>query len=242
MEPVIGDFPGLVICGQDVLLDVLSGYLTRHPSGGQALRRYVGSFDGLFSLYKGKNMLATAHLWDGDSGEYNLPFVRRLIPGIPTVLVNIAWRMQGFYVAKGNPKAIVNWSDLMRSDVRFINREKGCGTRVLLDEQLRRLQLSGRTIRGYEGEEFSHLAVASAVARREADVGLGSEKAALQVQGIDFVPLQKERYDLVVKKDDLTNPLVQGVLEILRSREFQEEARGMGGYDITTMGEIVAEV
>lgn len=232
----------LVICGQDVLLDILARHLERHPNGARALRHHVGSFSGLLALYQGKAHLVSSHLWDGDKEIYNTTYVRYILAGIPAVIVHLACRMQGFYTAKGNPKGIKAWQDLMRPDVVMINREKGCGTRVLLDEQIRRLGMDRRQISGYEREENSHLAVASAVSRGEADVALGHEKASLQVRGIDFVPLQKERYELVIKKEDMDKIPFQAVIEILQSREFKNELQGLGDYDLTELGEIVAEV
>lgn len=234
--------PRLVICGQDVLLDILARHLSRHPKGTYALRHHVGSFTGLLALYQGKAHLSSAHLWDGDNDVYNLTYVRYILCGIPAVIVHLACRMQGFYVAKGNPKEIMTWQDLMRPDVVLINREKGCGTRVLLDEQIRRLEMDRGQIRGYEREENSHLAVASAVSRGEADVAIGNEKASLQVRGVDFVPLQKERYELVILKEDLELPPFQAVIEILQSREFKNELQGLGDYDLTELGNIVASV
>jgi putative molybdopterin biosynthesis protein len=150
--------------------------------------------------------------------------------------------MQGFYVAQGNPKGIRKWQDLIRPGIRFINREKGSGTRVLLNEQFRLLGLDTRQINGYEKEELSHLAVASAVARGEADVSLGTEKVSLQVRGIDFIPLQKERYELVIKREDADKPQFKAVIEILQSQEFKKELQGLGDYDLTDTGKIIAEV
>ena len=154
----------------------------------------------------------------------------------------MACRMQGFYVAKGNPKNILAWQDLTRPDVTFINREKGSGTRVLLDEKLRLLDIARHSIRGYEMEELSHLAIASTVARGEADVGMGNEKVSMQVREVSFVPLQKERYELVIKKEDLYKPYIQATLEILQSEDFKKELHGLGDYDVSETGKVVAEV
>ncbi|MHC6178750.1 substrate-binding domain-containing protein [Clostridium sp. JNZ X4-2] len=231
-----------VICGQDVLLDILSRYIEMYWPGIRIFRSYVGSYNGLLGLYMGNVQVATAHLWDGDSGEYNIPFVRRLIPGIPTVVIHLACRIQGFYAAKGNPKNIQGWEDFKRPDINLINREKGCGTRILLDEHLRLLKIKGRDIRGYNNECLSHLAVASTVARGAADVGLGNEKTGLQVENIDFIPLQKERYELVIKKEDMDNPPFKSIIEILQSGKFKQELSGIGGYDLTETGNIIAEL
>jgi putative molybdopterin biosynthesis protein len=231
-----------VICGQDVMLDILSRYLQLHPNGVPALRSYVGSYHGLYSLYNGYVQIATAHLWDGDSGQYNIPYVRRMLPGIPTVIIHLARRVQGLYVAKGNPKGFKDWEDFRRSDINMINREKGSGTRILLDEQLRKLGIASADIQGYKRESTSHLAIASTIARGEADVGMGNEKTSQQVKEIDFIPLQVERYELVIKKEDQHKPPFEAVLEILRSREFRNELEGIGGYDLQEIGKIVAEI
>ncbi|MDD3365352.1 MAG: helix-turn-helix transcriptional regulator [Syntrophomonas sp.] len=234
--------PGLIICGQDIILDILARHLESSINKLQTFRYNVGSFTGLSTLYQGKADMVGIHLWDGDTGEYNISYVRHLLPSIPTVIIHLAIRMQGFYVLRGNPKNIQEWQDLIRPGIRFINREKGCGTRVLLDEQLRRLKLSSQAINGYKREEHSHLAVASAVVRGEADVALGNEKASLQVRGVDFIPLQKERYELVIKKESMEKPQFQAVMEILQSREFKAELQGLGDYDLTETGRIIAEL
>ncbi|MBP2664822.1 MAG: binding domain, excisionase family, partial [Firmicutes bacterium] len=199
-----------IICGQDVILDVLSNYL--RLNGVSALRAYIGSYDSLISLYQGKVQVTAAHLWDGDTDQYNIPYVRRLLPGIPAVIIHLTCRMQGFYVAKGNPKNINTWSDFAREDVTMINREKGAGSRVLLDENLRLLGISGMQINGYINETSSHLTVASAVSSGEVDVAVGNEKIAKQVDNIEFIPIKKERYQLIIKKDDLNTYEVMTML------------------------------
>lgn len=230
---------GMVICGLDVILDVLTRHLENRSNGIRSFRQHVGSFFGLSELYQGNADLVGIHLWDGDTEVYNIPYVRRLLPGIATVIIHLAIRMQGFYVAHGNPLNIQTWQDLTRSDIRFINREKGCGTRVLLDEQLRRLEIDRRLINGYEREEFSHLAVASVVARGEADVALGIQKASMQVRGIDFVPLHKESYELVLRKEDLEKSEFQMVLKVIQSPAFKLELKGLGDYDLAETGKIM---
>lgn len=241
LKSQIDSASGLVICGQDAVLDILSRYLEVHPKGVRALRSYVGSYNGLYELYNGTAQIATAHLWDGDSGEYNIPYVRRLVPGVPTIIVHIACRMQGFYVAKGNPKKILSWEDLKRNDITIVNREKGSGTRILLDEHLRQLGILGRQVNGYQKECISHLAAASTVARGGADLGIGNEMASLSVKGVDFIPIQKERYELVMKKEDMLKDPFQAIIEILKSDDFKSELKGIGGYDLEETGQIIAE-
>lgn len=229
-----------IICGQDLILDVLSNYM--RLNGVPALRAYIGSYDSLVSLYQDKTQVASSHLWDSDTDQYNVPYVRRLVPGIPSVVIHLTCRMQGFYVAVGNPKNIRTWSDLAREDVVMINREKGSGSRVLADENIRLLGINARQINGYFNETSSHLTVASAVSSGEVDVAVGSEKIAKQVENIEFVPLKKERYDLVVKKDAFNTPEVATMMRIIRSAEFKKEFGNIGGYDTSEMGTIVVEL
>lgn len=228
----------LIICGQDTILDILARQIENSAAPARVLRKHVGSFAGLLALYQGQADIASAHLLDADSGNYNLPYARRLLPGIPMVIIHLAYRQQGFYVAAGNPHQITNWNDLAEKQVRFINREPGCGTRVLLDEKLRQLRIPRNSINGYNEIATSHLAVASAVARGAADVGMGIQKVALQVRGIDFVPLQKEPYELLFCHDDLSRPVIQQVIEIINSKAFQNEVAGMGDYDLSKIGEM----
>ncbi|MBZ9686425.1 helix-turn-helix transcriptional regulator [Clostridium estertheticum] len=230
-----------VICGQDIMLDILSRYLQHNVKGIQALRSYTGSYNGLYALYHGKVQITATHLWDGDTGQYNIPYVKRMLPGIPAIIVHLANRMQGIYVAKGNPKGIKGLEDLKQPGIKMINRERGSGTRILLDEHLKKLGISAHSVPGYEKECFSHLAMASTVARGEADFAIGNEKTSQQVEGIDFIPLQTESYELVIKKEDIQKPYFQSVLQIIRSEEFKLELQGIGGYDLKDLGEITAE-
>lgn len=241
-EKLVPADQGLIICGQDVILDILTRHLEKQNPRVRYLRQYIGSINGLLELYRGTVNVVTAHLWDSDSDEYNAPYVRRILPGHNIVIINLVYRMEGFFVAKGNPKDIKTWEDLKKPGVRFINREKGSGARVLLDEKLRKYGIDRKLINGYEIEELSHLAVASCVARGKADVGLGIEKAATQVQAVEFIPLQKERYDLIILKEDQDKPDFQVLFSILLSDDYRNEIAGMGGYDISRMGEIMAEV
>jgi len=242
--PELGIFPGsqagFVISGQDLLLDVLSNYMRLY--GVQALRSYIGSYDSLIQLYKHKVNVASTHLWDGQNDQYNNAYVKRMLPGVSTQIIHLAHRMQGLYVKKGNPKEISGWEDFSRSDIAMINREYGSGSRVLLDENLKLLDYHGSSIRGYDKEGQSHLAVASAVAGGNADIAVGIEKVARQVDGIDFIPLKKERYDIVIRKEDLDSFEMQTMLKVIRSSAFKEEFDNIGGYDTSGMGEIIAEL
>lgn len=230
---------GFIICGQDLILDVLSNYMRLHNV--PALRAYIGSYDGLVSLYRNKVNVTASHMWDSDTDTYNVPYVRRLLPGVPAVIIHLTCRMQGLYIAKGNPKGIYGWEDFKRDDIAMINREQGAGSRVLLDENLKLLGIFGSTIKGYHRETSSHLAVASAISRGEADIAVGNEKIARQVDNMEFIPMKKERYDLVLKKEDLNTMEIQTMLRIIRSDAFRNEFGNIGGYDTSDMGKVVAE-
>jgi putative molybdopterin biosynthesis protein len=241
-EPVVPVAESVIICGQDALLDILIRRLEKELPWSNCLRAHMGSMNGLLAMYYGKANVATAHLWDGDTDEYNLPYIRRILPGQKIMVINLVFRTQGFYVMEGNPLGISGWTELTRADIRFINREPGSGTRVLLDEQLRKLGIDHSQVPYYDNVETTHLAVASCVARGAADVGLGTESVAAQVKGLDFVPLQKERYDLVIRKEDLDKPYGKAILNLLRSTSFRNEVSGMGRYDLSQMGKLIAEV
>lgn len=230
----------IIISGQDILLDVLARYIEEILPDYTILRSYKGSYNGLYDLYNNKVSIASCHLWDGDNDSYNFDYVKRLLPGTPCILVNLAYRLQGFYVAKGNPLNINSFEDLTNKNIKFINREKGSGVRVLLDEKLRLLNIDPNSINGYYNEENSHLAVASTVGRGDANVGLGNKKASMQVETIDFIPLQTERYDLIIKKSDLNNPIYQNIISILSSEKFKNELQGIGGYDLKDLGKIIS--
>jgi putative molybdopterin biosynthesis protein len=198
----------------------------------------VGSYAGLSGLYLGTVQASAVHLWSAPSARYNVDFVRALVPGTPTVTFRLATRTVGWYVPQGNPQRFVGWEALAGGGT-LANREKGSGIRVLLDG---RLSLLGWDLPpGYDREYASHLAVASAVSRGEADLGLGNEKTALQVDGIDFIPLQTEEYDLVVRKADLDQPPFPTLVEVLQSDGFRRELDGLGGYGLDRLGQVIDE-
>ncbi|UFJ39598.1 helix-turn-helix transcriptional regulator [Brevibacillus humidisoli] len=230
----------LVISGQDMALDILARHVEARDSNSQPLRSQLGSLNGLIAMYQGACEVASTHLYDADTEEYNLPYIRKLLSGHRYLVVNLAFRHAGFYVAKGNPKAIGDWRDLGHPDIRMINREKGSGIRVLVDEQLRVHKLDASRIIGYDQEETNHLGVAGAVANGRADAGVGIEKAAYVV-GVDFVPLIKERYDLVLLKKPDNAARIELLLDILRSKRFQNEIASIGGYDLSLTGSVLLE-
>ena len=240
LSPVVRTGKPFLISGQDVVLDILSNYL--HQNGIGADRCYLSSFEGLLALYEKKVDAAACHLYAVDEKSFNVPYVKRLMPGVKAVLVNISYRKQGFYVAAGNPKEIRGWRDLARRDVSILNRRPGSSARILLDGQLCRMDLDPRQIKGYEREMKSHLTMAAALADGEADLALGTERISRQIDGLDFIPLLEERYDLVLRRDAMDTPAVEAILEILRSAAFKKEIRHFTGNDYRDMGKIVSEV
>lgn len=214
-----------------VLEDVLKA---RHPELALSATN-VGSLGGLLALRRGEAHVAGTHLLDPATGTYNLPDVARHLKGMDVVVVHLAKRAQGLMVAKGNPKGISGLRDLVRKDVRFVNRQPGAGTRVLLDYRLAKLRIRPERIDGYEREEFTHMAVASAVASGLADTGLGVRSAA-QALGLDFVPVETEEFDLVLRRDFHDSAAGAALLAAVRSPELAAALVRFGGYDTKDSG------
>lgn len=231
----------LVITGQDVSLDILMRHMEKKSRDIRPLRSFMGSLDGLISMYRGESDLVSTHLLDGDTGEYNLPYIRKILTGWSYVVVNLLSRPAGLYVPRGNPRQLNDWTDLSQPELRLVNREKGSGARVLLDEQLRLHGISAAGVLGYETEETSHMGVAAKVSSGEADVGVGIEKAARLVGQVDFIPLVQERYDLVMMRKQGNEAWIDSVLHILQSPEFRQELQAFEGYDVSRTGEVLYE-
>ncbi|NQX69976.1 helix-turn-helix transcriptional regulator [Paenibacillus alba] len=240
-QPAQSSKKDIVITGQDVSLDILSKHIERKLTSYRPLRSYVGSLDSLISMYKGESDIVSTHLLDGDTGQYNLPYIRRLLTGNSYVVINLVSRMAGLYVQQGNPKQLQGWDDLKQPGLRVSNREKGSGARVLLDEQLRLRGISPRILSGYGQEESNHMGVAGKVASGEADFGVGIEKAASMVGGVTFIPLIQERYDLVMLKKPENAEWLESIIAILQSDVFHNELRPIQGYDLSQTGQILFE-
>ena len=225
------------IGSHDVILDLLAQFLSAHDR--RLASAHVGSLGGLVALRRGEAHLAGSHLLDPESGEYNLAYIRRYLPGVPVVVLGLVEREQGLMVLPGNPKGIRSLEDLAREDVTFVNRQRGAGTRVLLDYHLQRLGIAPEQVRGYAQEEFTHLSVAAAVATGRADCGLGIPAAA-QALGLDFVPLFRERYDLVIPREHAESPLLAPLFAVLADEAFRAAVMRLPGYDLRPMGKVIA--
>ena len=238
LTPEKDESPELIISGQDVVLDILANYLQQE--GINAARTYLNSFEGLLSLYQNNIHVCACHLFDGF--DYNTSYVRSLMPGIPAVMINISYRTQGFYVTSGNPKGIKGWSDLSRKDISVLNRRVGSSARILMDTQLKRLGIPATSVKGYHKIMKSHLTMAAAIAAGEADLAIGTERISRQMDGIDFIPLLEERFDLVIKKELLETEAVKTLIRVLNSHEFKKEISHFSGNDYRDLGKIVGEV
>ncbi len=231
--------PKMIISGQDVVLDVLAKYMEKRQSS-KVLRSHEGSFNGIMAMYNGECDIASLHMFDGDTGDYNTPYVKKIFVSHPFLLINVVSRRAGFYVQQGNPLQLESFKDFKTKSFTLINREKGSGARTLLDEQLRIHHIAPSMIDGYDKEEMSHLDVASAVANGHADVGIGVEKIAKLVN-VDFIPVIRERYDIVLLKTPDNQQLIDTVKEILTSADFQCEVAALGDYDVSQMGQVIYE-
>jgi putative molybdopterin biosynthesis protein len=229
-----------ILCtgSHDLSIDVLGDQLKRNLPGVKISATNVGSLGGLLSLQRRETHIAGSHLLDPATGAYNIPDIKRSIPQTPIVLVHLVRRQQGLIVRSGNPKRMEQLTDLPRSGVMFVNRQPGSGTRVLLDYELQRLHVDAGTIRGYDREEFTHMAVAVAIASELADVGLGVKSAALAL-GLDFIPIGEEQYDLVILRSFFESDKGEKLLEVIRSADFKTTVEALGGYDAGTAGEVV---
>ena len=215
------------IGSHDLLLDIISDLMSGEPGGVRLSSTHVGSLGGLMALRRGEAHLTPSHLLDEKTGVYNESYIRTLFPGEKMVLVKAVRRIQGFIVAKGNPLGITGIEDLTR--VQYVNRQRGAGTRVLLDYMLSRAGIPKEAVRGYDAEAATHMAVAAQVAGGEADCGMGVYSAA-HAMGLDFIPVGEEEYDFVMRKDSLEMPEVKCFLKLLGSEAFRKKLDELGGY------------
>ncbi len=223
--------PVIVFSGShDLAVDRLAAELAPHVD---VLTLPVGSLNGLANLRLGLGHLAGCHLLD-PQGEYNLSFIRSLFPDRAVHVVTLAHRVQGLMLRPGNPKHIRSLADLARPDVTFLNRNPGSGTRLWLDRELALVGISATAIRGYEHHVNTHTACARAVVGGEADAALGLQASATN-EGLGFLPLFYERYDLVIPDDQL--PVVQPLIDTLVTGAFRSWTTGLAGYELAHAGE-----
>jgi putative molybdopterin biosynthesis protein len=219
----------------DLTVELLPGMVSHESPETGLLIEFVGSLGGLMALARGEADVAGIHLWDETTDTYNVPFVRRLLPGHRTILLTLVYRSLGLILPQGNPQGLEGLVDLAQPDVQLVNRQAGSGTRVWLDAQLKALGIAPESVKGYDHEELTHLSVARIVEQGEATVGLGIFAAA-KAYALDFVPLTQECYQLAFPERVWRSPEARSLVEVIRSGRFKEAVNALGGYDTSETG------
>ena len=226
-----------IICtgSHDLCLDLIHDFLKRSEPACPLASTHVGSLGGIMAIRDNMTHLAGTHLLDPASGRYNTPYLKRYLGEKKVRLITLVHRQQGLIVPRGNPRAIRSIEDLVHGELRFVNRQAGSGTRVLLDCELEKKGLDPDEIKGYEHEEYTHMAVAVAVLSGKADAGLGILAAARALE-LDFIPVCEERYDLIIPEDFMDLAMIRQLLTIIDSARFREQVEAMGGYSTRATG------
>lgn len=227
----------VIIGSHDLILDVAADMMPNRHKGMFISSTHVGSMGGLMALKRKEAHLAPVHLLDEKTGEYNLSYIKQLFGTGKMALIKGVGRTQGILVKKGNPLNIQGIGDLARSGCRYVNRQRGAGTRVLFDYKLKQSGIDSQQIVGYEREAATHMAVAAAVGSDGADAGMGILSAA-KAMDLDFIPVGPEEYDFAIPQEYLELPHIQAFLEILRSRDFYHRLDELGGYTYGHAGEV----
>jgi len=222
----------------DPILDILHTYMRNLYPEFYIFTANTGSTDGLKALNKGYTDIAWSHLFDPKTGDYNIPFLSNYLPNMKPVVVNLFCRDIGFLVAPKNPLGIHGFEDLARKEIKFINRQKGAGTRVLLDHNLKRLRIPSSQIHGYEKEVYTHLEVGISILSKEVDVGIGTI-AVSKFFGLSFIPITTESFDMILDQPTFFEKGVQALVEVLNSDEFRKRITKLGNYDFKNSGKIL---
>lgn len=222
----------------DPLLDMVHTYMRKSYPEFYVFSANTGSSDGLKALNMGYTDIAWSHLLDPRTGEYNIPFLSSYLPNVKPVVVNLFRRDLGFLVAPENPFRVRGFEDLTRRGLRLINRQKGSGTRVLLDYHLKKLQVISSKIKGYEKEVYTHFEVGLSILSKEADVGIATI-AVSKLLGLPFIPITQENFDMILDQSTYFEKGVQAFIEILNSLEFRNRVAGLGSYDFKNSGKVL---
>ncbi len=222
----------------DPILDMLYTYMKKSYPEFYIFSANTGSTDGLKALNMGHTDIAWSHLFDPKTGEYNIPFLSAYLPDVKPVVVNLFRRDLGFVVAPKNPFRIHRFEDLPQKGVRLINRQKGSGTRLLLDHHLKRLGISPSKINGYERVVYTHFEVGLSILSKEADVGMATI-AVSKLLGLPFIPITRESFDMLLDQSTFFEKGVQAFIEILNSQEFRKRVENLGSYDFTNSGKVL---
>lgn len=243
IEPIreIDDVKNTIVCigSHDNALDLLANQIKKRYPQYSLSSSHVGSMGGIMAIKRGESHIAGCHLLDESTGSYNIPYIQKYLSDKKVMLINFLQRTQGLLVKKGNPKGIKGFEDLLRKDITFINRQSGSGTRLLLDKHLKDLEIPNTEVSGYDREEFTHMAVASAVLTGLADTGLAILSSA-RALGLDFIPVAQEQYDLIVDMQYIDTEPIKALIRIISEDvEFRRDINLLGGYDTTDMGKII---
>jgi molybdate-binding protein/DNA-binding transcriptional regulator YhcF (GntR family) len=220
----------------ELLAEMVEGGPPNRPVSRMSIE-FVGSLGGLIALARGEADIAGSHLWDAATASYNLPFIHRVLPNRSLALVTLVQRQLGLIVPPGNPQQLTGLAELSRPGLRWINRQAGSGTRIWLDEQLKRIGLRPEQIEGYDQEATTHMNLAQAIDDGRATAGLGI-MAAAAAYGLAFVPLTEELYQLVVPAESWDRPVWQAMLAVIRSGPFAARVNDLGGYGTGATGEV----
>ncbi|MBC2581446.1 molybdopterin biosynthesis protein [Clostridium sp. DJ247] len=228
-----------IVCigSHDPILDMLADILHVKSKHCYLSSAHTGSMGGIMALKNGETHIAPIHLLDMETGEYNVSYIQKYLKNKNMALIKVAKRTQGLMVQKWNPLELTKLSDISEKNVRFVNRQRGAGTRLLLDYYLKKLNISPDKINGYEREEFTHLSVAAAVASGDVDCGLGVYSAA-ELMELDFIPVCSEEYDFAVPVEYLEMDIIKALIDVMKSNEFIKELVKLGGYDYSDIGKI----
>jgi len=230
---------GLLASGSnDPILDMLHTSVKKSYPEFYIFSANTGSTDGLKALNMGYTDIAWSHLFDPKTGEYNIPFLPQYLPNMKPVVVNLFRRELGFVVAPKNPFQIRGFDDLTQKGIRFVNRQKGSGTRVLLDQYLKRLQISPAKINGYGKEVYTHFEVGLSILSKEADVGMATI-AVSKLLGLPFIPITQESFDMILDQSTFFEKGVQAFMEVLNSQEFRNRVERLGSYDFKNSGKVL---
>ncbi len=231
-------YPIKITGSHDFVIEHLLKFARKRISSLSLQPAFIGSLEGLMTLYHGDSDVAAIHLLDPTSQTYNIPFINQLFVHEPITVLRLAAREQGFILKKGNPKKIYRFKDLVRKDVTFVNRQKGSGTRFIFDSYLARQNIDPNTISGYDTEEWNHLSTASSVSRGIGDVAFGIRSAAIQLD-LDFLPVTNEQFDLVFRWTDQNKEALDTIIKLIQSPSFLESCGNMEGYDFSELGQLI---
>ncbi len=222
----------------DPVLDILQTCLKKSHPEFYIFSSNTGSTEGLEALDKGFTDIAWSHLFDPETGEYNIPYLAGLLPHTRAVVVNLFYRELGFLTVPGNPLNVISFEDLTRPDVRFLNRQAGSGTRLLIDYNLKKLNIAPESVTGYDNDVYTHIEVGLSVFSGESDTGVAT-KAVASLWNLDFIPIVKERFDMICEQSVFFQKGVQALVAELSGDVFRKRVEHLGSYDFRSAGKIL---